>query len=75
MVLHSLCPLITYNIQFLIHHFLSSIRQKIAVWSDKLWNVCDLVFGVLFMIGLTLRLQEQTMQAGRVIYCVDIIYW
>lgn len=51
------------------------LKQKIAVWSDKLWNVCDLVFGVLFMIGLTLRLQDQTMQAGRVIYCVDIIYW
>ncbi|KAG0710418.1 Transient receptor potential cation channel trpm [Chionoecetes opilio] len=51
------------------------LKLKIAVWSDKLWNVCDLVFGVLFMIGMTLRLQEQTMQAGRVIYCVDIIYW
>ncbi|KAK8740113.1 hypothetical protein OTU49_003046 [Cherax quadricarinatus] len=49
--------------------------QKIAVWSDKLWNVCDMVFAVFFMIGLTLRLQEQTMQTGRVIYCVDIIYW
>nr|XP_053639384.1 transient receptor potential cation channel trpm-like [Cherax quadricarinatus] len=34
--------------------------QKIAVWSDKLWNVCDMVFAVFFMIGLTLRLQEQT---------------
>lgn len=52
-----------------------SFRQKIAVWSDKLWNVCDLLFGVLFMIGMTLRLQEQMMHAGRVIYCVDIIYW
>ncbi|XP_045135397.1 transient receptor potential cation channel trpm-like isoform X2 [Portunus trituberculatus] len=51
------------------------LKQKITVWSDKLWNVCDLLFGVLFMIGMTLRLQEQMMQAGRVIYCVDIIYW
>uniref|UniRef100_A0A0P4WG93 TRPM SLOG domain-containing protein n=1 Tax=Scylla olivacea TaxID=85551 RepID=A0A0P4WG93_SCYOL len=51
------------------------LKQKITVWSDKLWNVCDLLFGVLFMIGMTLRLQDQMMQAGRVIYCVDIIYW
>ncbi|XP_069984689.1 transient receptor potential cation channel trpm [Penaeus vannamei] len=51
------------------------LKQKIAVWSDKLWNVFDLIFTVLFLIGLCLRLQEQTMQAGRVIYCVDIIYW
>lgn len=56
-------------------HLLSFLRQKIAVWSNKLWNVCDLLFGVLFMIGMTLRLQEQLMHAGRVIYCVDIIYW
>ncbi|XP_066967422.1 transient receptor potential cation channel trpm isoform X5 [Macrobrachium rosenbergii] len=51
------------------------LKLKIAVWSDKLWNVFDLVFTILFLIGLTLRLQEQTMDAGRVIYCVDIIYW
>ncbi|XP_047469379.1 transient receptor potential cation channel trpm-like isoform X1 [Penaeus chinensis] len=51
------------------------LKQKIAVWSDKLWNVFDLIFTILFLIGLCLRLQDQTMQAGRVIYCVDIIYW
>ncbi|XP_071516413.1 transient receptor potential cation channel trpm isoform X2 [Panulirus ornatus] len=51
------------------------LKQKIAVWSDKLWNVCDMIFAVLFMAALPLRFQEQTMQTGRVIYCVDIIYW
>ncbi|XP_042218269.1 transient receptor potential cation channel trpm-like [Homarus americanus] len=51
------------------------LKQKIAVWSDKLWNVCDMFFALFFVVGLALRLQEQTMQAGRIIYCVDIIYW
>ncbi|KAK7065329.1 Transient receptor putative cation channel subfamily M member 7 [Halocaridina rubra] len=53
----------------------AALKLKIAVWSDKLWNVFDLLFTVLFLIGLVLRLQTPTMQAGRVIYCVDIVYW
>ncbi|XP_076047574.1 transient receptor potential cation channel, subfamily M isoform X4 [Oratosquilla oratoria] len=51
------------------------LRQKINVWSAKLWNVFDLFFALFFLIGLSLRLNPSTMQTGRVMYCVDIIYW
>lgn len=40
-----------------------------------MWNPCDAVAIILFVIGLTLRFRPSTMDIGRVIYCVDSIYW
>uniref|UniRef100_A0A668AB39 Transient receptor potential cation channel, subfamily M, member 1a n=1 Tax=Myripristis murdjan TaxID=586833 RepID=A0A668AB39_9TELE len=40
------------------------------------WNITDLVAISVFLVGLLLRLQnEPYMGYGRVIYCVDIIFW
>ncbi|CAL4083894.1 unnamed protein product [Meganyctiphanes norvegica] len=50
--------------------------QKLEVWSKKLWNPFDLFFVLLFLLALVLRLMsDETFVVGRVIYCVDIIYW
>ncbi|XP_077105171.1 transient receptor potential cation channel subfamily M member 3 isoform X3 [Ranitomeya variabilis] len=52
------------------------LLQKFKVWSQEYWNVTDLISILLFSIGMILRLQEQPFSSyGRVIYCVNIIYW
>ncbi len=54
-------------------HFI--IRHKFAVWAWNMWNPCDAAAIIFFVIGLTLRFRPNTMDAGRVIYCLDSIYW
>ncbi|XP_077174505.1 transient receptor potential cation channel subfamily M member 1 isoform X3 [Paroedura picta] len=52
------------------------LSQKIKVWLQEYWNITDLVAISVFLIGVMLRLQNQPyMGYGRVIYCVDIIFW
>ncbi|XP_023672886.1 transient receptor potential cation channel subfamily M member 1-like [Paramormyrops kingsleyae] len=52
------------------------LRLKINVWLEEYWNITDLVAISTFLLGLLLRLQtEPYMGYGRVIYCVDIIFW
>lgn len=40
-----------------------------------MWNPCDAAAIIFFQIGLALRLRHSTLDVGRVIYCVDCIYW
>lgn len=40
-----------------------------------MWNPCDALAIIFFLIGLSLRFQPAHMAVGRVIYCVDSIYW
>lgn len=40
-----------------------------------MWNPCDASAIIFFLIGLSLRFQPAYMHIGRVIYCVDSIYW
>ncbi|XP_073692319.1 transient receptor potential cation channel subfamily M member 1a [Garra rufa] len=52
------------------------LKQKINVWLEEYWNITDLAAITTFLMGLLLRLQnEPYMGYGRVIYCVDIIFW
>uniref|UniRef100_A0A8C1T795 Transient receptor potential cation channel, subfamily M, member 1b n=1 Tax=Cyprinus carpio TaxID=7962 RepID=A0A8C1T795_CYPCA len=52
------------------------LKQKINVWLEEYWNITDLAAISTFLLGLLLRLQhEPYMGYGRVIYCVDIIFW
>uniref|UniRef100_A0A8D3D6K1 Transient receptor potential cation channel subfamily M member 1-like n=1 Tax=Scophthalmus maximus TaxID=52904 RepID=A0A8D3D6K1_SCOMX len=52
------------------------LKQKINVWLEDYWNITDLAAISVFLLGLLLRLQnEPYMGHGRVIYCVDIIFW
>ncbi|XP_061077314.1 transient receptor potential cation channel subfamily M member 1-like [Conger conger] len=52
------------------------LKQKINVWLQEYWNLTDLVAISTFMLGFLLRVQsEPYMGYGRVIYCVDIIFW
>lgn len=40
-----------------------------------MWNPCDGVAIITFIIGAGLRFQDNLMDYGRVIYCVNSIYW
>ncbi|KAM9376063.1 transient receptor potential cation channel subfamily M member 1-like [Pholidichthys leucotaenia] len=52
------------------------LKQKISVWMEDYWNITDLCAISTFLLGLMLRLQpEPYMGYGRVIYCIDIIFW
>ncbi|KAF2346077.1 Ion transport domain [Trinorchestia longiramus] len=51
------------------------LMQKLEVWAENRWNVSDSVCGLMFLVGLVLRLQVRVRDAGRVIYCTNIIYW
>ena len=39
------------------------------------WNIHDALAITYFIIGMGLRLNPETMDAGRVIYCTDIVFW
>ncbi|XP_078740906.1 transient receptor potential cation channel subfamily M member 3-like, partial [Lampetra fluviatilis] len=52
------------------------LSQKVKVWLQEYWNITDAVAITVFVMGVSLRLQDQPfMSYGRVIYCVDIIFW
>ncbi|XP_034479798.1 transient receptor potential cation channel trpm isoform X2 [Drosophila innubila] len=52
-----------------------AITHKFSVWAWNMWNPCDGAAIILFLIGLAFRFRPATMDIGRVIYCVDSIYW
>ncbi|XP_075134506.1 transient receptor potential cation channel subfamily M member 6 [Leptodactylus fuscus] len=52
------------------------LLQKVKVWLSEYWNVTDFIAIVLFVIGFALRWADPPLQtAGRIIYCLDIIFW
>lgn len=51
------------------------VKQKLAVWCWNLWNPCDMCAVLVFLIGVVFRFQSNTFEVGRVIYCVNSIYW
>ncbi|XP_029159547.1 transient receptor potential cation channel trpm isoform X2 [Nylanderia fulva] len=53
----------------------AKLSHKFSVWAWNMWNPCDAAAIIFFQIGLVLRLRPSTFDVGRVIYCVDCIYW
>ncbi|CAH2294154.1 transient receptor potential cation channel subfamily M member 6 [Pelobates cultripes] len=50
--------------------------QKIKVWISEYWNLTDTIAIILFVAGFGLRWADPPLQtAGRLIYCLDIIFW
>ncbi|XP_054842491.1 transient receptor potential cation channel subfamily M member 6 [Eublepharis macularius] len=50
--------------------------QKVKVWINEYWNFTDSIAIILFMTGFGLRWADPPFQtAGRLIYCLDIIFW
>ncbi|XP_015190777.1 PREDICTED: transient receptor potential cation channel trpm isoform X4 [Polistes dominula] len=53
----------------------ATLSHKFSVWAWNMWNPCDAAAIIFFQIGLALRFRHSTFDVGRVIYCVDCIYW
>uniref|UniRef100_A0A8C5KNX4 non-specific serine/threonine protein kinase n=1 Tax=Jaculus jaculus TaxID=51337 RepID=A0A8C5KNX4_JACJA len=50
--------------------------QKVKVWMSEYWNLTETVAIGLFSVGFGLRWGHPPLQtAGRLIYCIDIIFW
>ncbi|KAJ9575655.1 hypothetical protein L9F63_007484, partial [Diploptera punctata] len=52
-----------------------AVSHKLSVWAWNMWNPCDAAAIIFFLIGLCLRLRPSSMPVGRLIFCVDIVYW
>ncbi len=50
-------------------------RRKFILWVSNGWNFCDAFFIPMFFIGMILRLEKDLLDVGRVVYCLNIIYW
>ncbi|TRY55610.1 hypothetical protein DNTS_021490 [Danionella cerebrum] len=63
-------------IAYIFTNGIEKMREKVKVWLQEYWNITDLMAILIFSIGMVLRLQEPPLMSyGRVIYCVNIIYW
>jgi transient receptor potential cation channel subfamily M protein 3 len=51
------------------------LSHKISVWASGVWNCCDAVFVIEFFVAMVFRLQEDTLEIGRVLYCLNIVFW
>ncbi|XP_054991107.1 transient receptor potential cation channel subfamily M member 6 [Sorex araneus] len=50
--------------------------QKVKVWISEYWNLMETVAIGLFSVGFGLRWWDPPFHtAGRLIYCIDIIFW
>ncbi|XP_076417112.1 transient receptor potential cation channel subfamily M member 6 isoform X1 [Peromyscus maniculatus bairdii] len=54
----------------------SKFTQKVKMWLSEYWNLIETVAIGLFSIGFGLRWGHPPLHtAGRLIYCIDIIFW
>ncbi|XP_049813711.1 transient receptor potential cation channel trpm [Schistocerca nitens] len=70
-----ICTLACEKIREIISSEPVAISHKFSVWTWNMWNPCDAAAIIFFLIGLSLRLRPSSMKVGRIIFCVDIIYW
>lgn len=54
----------------------SKFTQKVKMWLSEYWNLMETVAIGLFAVGFGLRWGHPPLHtAGRLIYCIDIIFW
>ncbi|XP_072574041.1 transient receptor potential cation channel subfamily M member 7 isoform X2 [Paramormyrops kingsleyae] len=52
------------------------ISQKIKVWFSEYFNISDTLAIVTFFVGFGLRFgSDETFTTGRLVYCLNIIFW
>lgn len=74
-VIAYICTLACEKIREIVSSEPATISHKFSVWAWNMWNPCDAAAIIYYLIGLWLRLRPSTMEIGRIIFCVDIIYW
>jgi len=51
------------------------LLAKIKVYTSSIWDSCTAIACVSFFFALFLRLDPETLAPGRVLYCVNIVFW
>lgn len=51
------------------------LSSKLSVWAAGHWNCCDALAVIEFFIAMILRMQKDYMEQGRVLYCLNIVFW
>jgi transient receptor potential cation channel subfamily M protein 3 len=57
------------------HHVFCYFRQKLPVWAQHWWNLCEAVAIIVFVLGLGLRFYPPLLDYGRLTLSVNILYW
>ncbi|GLH02373.1 Transient receptor potential cation channel, partial [Gryllus bimaculatus] len=70
-----ICTLACEKVREIVSSEPVAVSHKFAVWAWNMWNPCDAAAIIFFLIGLSLRVRDSSMKIGRIIFCVDIIYW
>ncbi|XP_069671775.1 transient receptor potential cation channel trpm isoform X1 [Periplaneta americana] len=70
-----ICTLACEKIREIVSSEPVAISHKLSVWAWNMWNPCDAAAIIFFLIGVCLRFRVSSMQVGRLIFCVDIMYW
>ena len=51
------------------------LSHKLSVWAASPWNLCDAAAVIEFHVAFILRLQHETFDVGRVLLCLNIVFW
>ncbi|XP_023715703.1 transient receptor potential cation channel trpm isoform X3 [Cryptotermes secundus] len=70
-----ICTLACEEVREILSSKPVALRQKLSVWAQHWWNPCEAVAIIFFFIGLFLRLHPSSLHDGRLIFCVNIVFW
>ncbi|KAM8855420.1 transient receptor potential cation channel subfamily M member 2 isoform 2-T2 [Spinachia spinachia] len=48
-------------------------KKKAKMYINDLWNILDVLFILLFAVGLTFRLTSELLYAGKIFLCIDFV--
>lgn len=51
------------------------LKSKLKVFASSVWDSCTVLACGCFFLALFLRVDPETVAAGRVLYCVNIVFW
>ena len=53
----------------------AKLTRKFAIWTQNWWNILDALAVMAFFLAFTLRMDQRFFTEGRVLYCLNIVYW
>ena len=51
------------------------LSHKLSVWAASPWNLCDAAAVIEFHIAFGLRFYRRHFDVGRVLLCLNIVFW
>ena len=53
----------------------AKLTRKFSIWTQNWWNILDALAVMAFFLAFTLRMDQRFFTEGRVLYCLNIVYW